>query len=166
MSAEKASALLESRFASMAALYADTPETVANYAAAQVRYRIAAEQGMVSGGAPLITGNPYFVPWLWATPDGATIRKKQNGAFVITSAQLLGNWYSDTECYASGWPTFFCTDQKERLMSAPDAATIIFDDVEYKRAVPEFEPAPGAGVDPVETSLTSDRTFGPLPKEE
>lgn len=166
MNAKKARALIGPGYAGMATLYANNPETVANYAAAQVRYRIAAEQGLVSGGAPLITANPYFVPWLWMTPDGAALRKKQNGTFVITSAQLLGNWYADTECYASGWPTFFCADQRERLMSAPDASTIIFDDVEYKRVVPDLELAPDGSIDPVETSLTSDRTFGPLPKDE
>ena len=49
-------------------------------------------------------------------------------------------------------------------MSAPDAATIIFGDIEYKRTAPEIDAALAGGTGLAETSLTSGQTFGPVPK--
>jgi hypothetical protein len=165
-------AVLGARFESLVNLYANTPETVADYASASMRFQLGATRGLFSDARPLVpTGEPpFFIPWLWATPDGATIRKLQDGTFVVTSARLLGNWYTAMRCYSAGWPAYYCEDSRERLMSAPDASTIIFDEVVYSRVMPRtsVDDEPPVEVDGQMTgdlgSLGADRLFTPVEK--
>jgi len=170
----KLAAMLDLRYVSMADLYAEHPTTVAAYAEALLRYRAVLDRGNFKDASPLFPdeqqasaqtpSSPYFIPFLWTTPDGATIRKLPDGSFLVTSSRLLANWYSEMRCHHAGWPVYFCDDNSERTMSAPDASTLIFDEVEYKRVVPAGE-APDPAAAPINTSLTSDHLFGPLPKE-
>ncbi|MBX3578192.1 MAG: hypothetical protein KF723_13380 [Rhizobiaceae bacterium] len=164
--------LLDQHYASMSALYAENPLVLADYASASMRYRMGVDQ-LAGEAAPLVEADEpaFFIPWLWATPDGATIRKLRDGSFVITSARLLGNWYAETRCFNAGWPAYYCDDETERLMSAPDAATLIFDDIVYSRAVPttSVDTEPQTEIDGLVTgdlgSLGADRVFAPMPKK-
>lgn len=79
---------------------------------------------------------PFDVPWTWVSKDGGAIRRVGDGEFLLTTATTSRDWFADTRCYAAGWPMFFCNDGRERVMSAPDLTTTIFDEVSYHRVLP------------------------------
>jgi hypothetical protein len=128
--------VFDNRPGGMAALSADRPSIIADYAAAMARYRMVAE---IAGFKPL--AYPFLSPrnviakerWTWMAPDGSVARRLRIGLFRINAADNLGNWFTDIECSDAGWPVFECSDGRTRRMSAPDSETMIFGGVEYKR---------------------------------
>lgn len=142
-------ALTSARAIGIATLYAGRPATVADYVSALTRFRAGVEQGVFSEAAPIMppADPPPFVPYLWATEDGSTIRKLGDGSFVVVHSRLLDNFHTETRCYGADWPNFFCGDDRARTMIAPDLWTVIFDGVEYSRAMPKVEVDPDGEAD-------------------
>ncbi|MCT7378052.1 hypothetical protein [Chelativorans salis] len=135
----------------MAALYADRPSIVADYAAAMSRYRMVAEVADFKPLAyPFLSSRSVIAkePWTWMAPDGSVVRRLRIGLFRINAADSLGNWFTDIECVDAGWPVFECSDGRTRRMSAPDGETMIFGGVEYKREL--SQPAAKDGAVPQE----------------
>jgi hypothetical protein len=120
----------------MAALYAARPAVLVEYVAAMRRYQAAAARADVSSLATRLQMNtepPINEPWIWIAASGDSVRRVKAGMFKLSTGSYLGNWFSDIECLVVEWPTFLCSDGRERRMSAPDAETVIFEGVEYKR---------------------------------
>lgn len=94
---------------------------------------------------------PFEIPFMWVADDGSSIRRMEDGVFRLTVASKNSDWFSPIHCHAAGWPMFYCSDGRERQMAAPDLATTIFDDVTYRRVLPQqnaVSSAPAApGVD-------------------
>ena len=76
---------------------------------------------------------PRNEPWTWIAASGDSVRRVNAGMFKLSTGSYLGNWFSDIECLVVEWPTFLCSDGRKRKMPAPDAETVIFEGVEYKR---------------------------------
>lgn len=95
---------------------------------------------------------PFEVPFLWVAQDGSSIRRTGDGLFRLTLATPHRDWFFETQCHAAGWPMFYCTDGRERQMSAPDLSTTIFDDIAFRRVMPTQSAASEAApeVDPAE----------------
>lgn len=120
----------------MAALYTARPAVLVEYVAAMRRYQAAAARADVTGLAirlEMSEGPPPNEPWTWIAASGESVRRVNAGMFKLSTGSYLGNWFSDIECIVVEWPTFRCSDSRMRKMSAPDAETVIFDGVEYKR---------------------------------
>jgi hypothetical protein len=119
-----------------AALYAARPAVLVEYVAAMRRYRAAAARGHISGLAfrmEMSAEPPRNEPWTWIVASGDSIRRVKAGMFKLSTGSYLGNWFFDIECLVVEWPTFLCSDGRKRKMSAPDAETVIFGGIEYKR---------------------------------
>lgn len=80
---------------------------------------------------------PFEIPFMWVADDGSSIRRMGDGVFRLTVASPHRDWFSLIHCHAAGWPMFYCSDGRERQMAAPDLATTIFDDVTYRRVLPQ-----------------------------
>jgi hypothetical protein len=120
----------------MDALYAARPAVLVEYVAAMRKYRAAAARDDVSGLAMRLEMNaepPRNEPWTWIAASGDSVRRVKAGMFKLSTGSYLGNWFSDIECLVVKWPTFLCSDGRKRKMSAPDAETVIFEGVEYRR---------------------------------
>jgi hypothetical protein len=127
---------LDSSFSNMAALYAARPAVLVEYVAAMRRYQAAAARSEASALATRLEMEaqaPTSEPWTWVAASGDSVRRVKAGMFKLSTGSYLGNWFSDIECIVVEWPTFLCSDGRKRKMSAPDAETVIFDGVEYKR---------------------------------
>lgn len=142
-------ALTSARATGLATLYAGRPATVADYVSALTRFRAGVEQGLFAQASPImpLADPPPFVPYLWGTEDGSTIRKLGDGSFVVVQSRLLDNFHTETRCYGADWPNFFCGDDQARTMIAPDLWTVIFDGVEYSRAMPRVDVDPDSEAD-------------------
>jgi hypothetical protein len=90
--------------------------------------------------APFVSSGPQ---WRWRAEIGGTLRRVEEGRFVLTTGDCVGSFCVDIRCDAAGWPRFSCSDGRTREMSAPDLATVIFDGVTYTRTLPPLlEPVP------------------------
>jgi hypothetical protein len=120
----------------MAGLYAARPAVLVEYVAAMRRYHAAAARADVSGLAMRLEMNAEPArnePWTWIAASGDSVRRIKPGMFKLSTGSYLGNWFFDIECLVVEWPTFACSDGRNRKMSAPDAETVIFDGIEYTR---------------------------------
>jgi hypothetical protein len=120
----------------MAALYAGRPAVLVEYVAAMRRYQAAAAGADESGLAirlEMSAEPPQNEPWTWIAASGDSVRRVKAGMFKLSTGNYLGNWYSDIECLVVEWPTFLCSDDRKRKMSAPNSETVIFEGVEFKR---------------------------------
>jgi len=127
---------LDASSSNMAALYAARPAVLVEYVAAMRRYQAAAARADVSELAMRLEMSaepPRNEPWTWIAASGDSVRRINAGMFKLSTGSYLGNWFSDIECLVVEWPTFLCSDGRKRKMSAPDAETVIFEGVEYKR---------------------------------
>jgi hypothetical protein len=121
----------------MAALYAARPAVLVEYVAAMRRYQAAAARDDVSELAMRLEmsgESPRNEPWTWIDASGDSVRRIRAGMFKLSTGSYLGNWFSDIECLVVEWPTFLCSDGRKRRMLAPNAETVIFEGIEYKRS--------------------------------
>ncbi len=127
----------------IAILYAGKTTVVGHYIAAMMRYR--ADQLEGSGPTPfshrlMTTSWPDpGTAWTWAAADGSTVRRIDHGIFRLTYSERPGNLLVSIDCLDAGWPTFWCSDDRERQMSAPAPSTITFGGLEYRRVLPGLE---------------------------
>ncbi|XCG52153.1 hypothetical protein ABVK50_32165 (plasmid) [Mesorhizobium sp. WSM2240] len=127
----------------MAALYAARPAILVKYVAAMRRYQAAAARSDVSGPATTLEMSaepPRNEPWTWIAASGDSVRRVEASMFKLSTGSYLGNWFFDIECLVVDWPTFLCSDDRKRKMSAPDPETVIFDGIEYKRPYASSHP--------------------------
>jgi hypothetical protein len=127
---------LDASSSNMTALYAAKPAVLVEYVGAMRRYRAAAVRADATGLAirmEMSDEPPPNDPWTWIAASGDSVRRVKAGMFKLSTGSYLGNWFSDIECLLMEWPTFLCSDGRKRKMSAPDAETVIFEVVEYKR---------------------------------
>ncbi|WP_157019537.1 hypothetical protein [Mesorhizobium xinjiangense] len=135
--------MLDGRQQGIPALYSGKTTVIGHYVTAMMRYR--AEQIGSTGPTPfahrLITSSlpDPGTTWTWAANDGSTVRRVDHGIFRITSSDRLGNLFVSIDCLDAGWPSFWCSDEREREMAAPDPSTIQFGGFEYKRVLPGYE---------------------------
>lgn len=133
----------------MAALYAQWPGIAANYVTAMMRYRTAAEhEGMAPQTYPfiLVDRPPFGGPWTWTAANGSLARRTRDGAFHLSLADGLGNWFAEINCHDAGWPAISCDDMVDRVARAPNPSRLIIDGVEFDRKLPSSEvPEPAVG---------------------
>jgi len=131
--------------ASIARLYAGRETIIAQYTVAMRRYKAAGERSIGERMAISFQPSdclPMLEPFTWIAASGDMVRRVGDGTFVLSAGNQLGNWYQDISCQVTLWPTLFCSDFRERTMSAPDLETVIFDGVEFKRPYPVVQELP------------------------
>lgn len=119
---------------SMTALYSGKPALIIDYVAAMRRFEAAAgREEHPENAFQKLDQAGVQEPWTWTAADGDTVRRLKEGVFKVSRGDYLGNWFTDLECTILEWPTFLCADGQTWKMSAPDAGTVIFGEVEYRR---------------------------------
>jgi hypothetical protein len=119
--------------------YAGNEIVIARYATAMRRYKAAAERSEFDRLAISFlprdnTGT--LEPFTWIADNGDMVRRMGDGIFRLMAGDPLGNWYTETTCQVTLWPTFYCSDDRERVMAAPDLQTMVFDGVTFRRPYP------------------------------
>ncbi|RUM99263.1 hypothetical protein EET67_03610 [Pseudaminobacter arsenicus] len=122
------------RTVSMARLYLARQSVLVDYVAAMRRYEAAVARKKHPENLFQEAGQAgESEPWTWTAANGDTVRRREEGVFIVQSGNYLGNWFTNTECIILEWPAFLCADGQTWKMSAPDPDTVIFGDVEYTR---------------------------------
>lgn len=109
-----------------------TPDKTLAYQIAMGRYE--GELLVRRGGAltgPLIPPAQSLV-WTWGNGSELVQRLAQN-LFRLTGNDCLSHFCKQVSCIEVAWPVFQCSDDRRRKMSAPDAETVVFGGVTYKR---------------------------------
>jgi hypothetical protein len=101
----------------------------ADYAAAMS----AAEQVGPGEGMPLLAARTR---WMWVAPDGATVQRIADNTFRWRSNNCIDGFCTAVDCFVATWPELMCSDGAERRIAAPDLATVILNEVEFKRSIP------------------------------
>lgn len=129
----------------IARLYAGREVIIAQYTLGMRRLKAAGERG---AGQPIAIaflpreGLPTLEPFTWVAANGDMVRRVGDGLFILSAGNQLGNWYTDVTCRVTTWPTLFCTDTRERTISAPDLETLTLDGIPFKRPYPLAQEIP------------------------
>lgn len=71
--------------------------------------------------------------WTWVAKNGSFVYRQDNGTFRLVKGYCLKSFCRHFDCRQLKWPTFTCTDEQKRKMSAPDMATMDFGGTVYRR---------------------------------
>lgn len=84
-------------------------------------------------GAPLLGTRTR---WLWVAEDGSTVQRVAENTFRWRKGDCLSAFCVAVDCFVGVWPDLSCADGEERRISAPDLATVILQDVTFRRNIP------------------------------
>jgi len=70
--------------------------------------------------------------WTW-TNDSGRVQRVAPNLFRLSGNDCLSHFCRQISCMEIAWPVFQCSDDRQRRMSAPDAGTVIFGGVAYRR---------------------------------
>lgn len=122
--------------AAMPSLAAERDAVIASYDAAMRQFRVAVERGKDRELLAIFLPNDGEIHperWIWTAPNGDSIRRIGNGVFRLAQGNYRQNWFFEVECTVIDWPNLYCDDDSQRIMSAPDERTVVFDGVTYTR---------------------------------
>lgn len=118
------------------ALYANREAVIVDYATAMRQFRATAEREGYRNLAAIFLPNDRPVRqerYTWVAQNGDSIRRTGDGVFRLARGNYRQNWFFEVECRVIDWPMLYCTDDQQRMMSAPDERTVIFDGVSFTR---------------------------------
>ncbi len=108
--------------------YHTSARLAAEYAAA-----MAASENIETGtGVPLLA---MRTRWLWLDKMGS-IQTLNKSTFRWRDGNCLNEFCLVVDCFVGVWPQLVCSDGVERVISAPDPATVVLDDRIFKRDLP------------------------------
>ena len=136
-------ARLSPEHSGIARMYAGREAIVAQYTLGMRRLKAAGERGQPIAITFLPReGLPALEPFTWVAANGDMVRRIGDGLFLLSAGNQLGNWYTDTTCQVTTWPTLACSDGSQRTISAPDLETLTLDGVPFKRPYPIAQEIP------------------------
>ena len=72
--------------------------------------------------------------WTWSG-DAGQVQRIARDRFRLTGNDCLGHFCRQVSCFKISWPIFQCSDDKPRVLSAPDDDTVVFGEDTYTRVV-------------------------------
>jgi len=112
----------------------DAPQSLA-YQVAMARYESILRTTPVRKAAVFVVPVEQGYRWTWTTST-TRLQRAGEGAFLISFDDCLSGFCRQVRCEDAGWPSFDCSDGKQRTMSVSDASTVVFDGVSYTRVTP------------------------------